>query len=586
MACLAAISATTACFDPDPVPADDSGTTGPGATDDTMPSTSGMVADGSGSSSGGVDGSSGDTSTADPCDEVTCDPNATCDGSSGEAVCTCNPGWEGDGSRCTNIDECADDPCDPNATCMDEPGSFTCTCNPGFTGDGLSCADEDECALGTDDCGPNQLCLNEASGFSCACRPGDGGVPCSPGTILVYDDTNSPGNANLAATSLGYTVNLTASRADFQAAFDAGGYDLIIYDAPGIGVDSADQTRLSNWISGGGRLVFGAYNLNSFAPMQAALGVSVVTYGSPRPVYDAAGAVLSLYDQLESITSPMTTTQDAGDNGDELSLTGPGFVLARLDGPAGPGAIVLTNEHRVIVNGFLPYDIGTADVDMDGTADMVEMYRNQIGLLMRPRVLLYGEAGSDGPQAAARRIGWTSIPMTTGPTFTTAYDAALYDVVVIDVPTGSLPTGVRTRLVSGLAASDRIVLSWWDLESDGALQAALGIGAMSIGMPQDVYDDPSGVVDFFHVFQDVPDPLVPVLDAPGNGFSCTPSGEGSVEAHFESAMGPGAICVTNGGRVIVNGFLPYDLGDADADGDMIRDVEELYENQYYRLMTP
>lgn len=534
-----AVLSTSACFNPtDPPMLGEESSTGMEA-DTTSPSTSsGMVAD---SSSGNPDSSSsGDTSTSMPCAEVTCDPNATCDDATGDAVCTCDPGWEGDGTTCENVDECMDgsSDCDPNATCLDLPGSYACSCNEGFMGDGTSCGDLDECASDMDGCAPNELCLNEAGGVTCACLPGTSGSPCSPGTILVYDDT-SVGNAALAGTSLGYAMNVTTDRGSFQAAFDAGGYDLIIYDAPGSGLDAGDELRLTSWVSGGGRLVFGAYNLESFAPMRASLGVSTVTYDSPRPVHLAVDAVVSLYAQRETITSPMTTTQDAGDNGDELTLTGAGVILARLDGPAGPGAMVLTNGFRVVVNGFLPYDIGNADGDGDGTPDMVEMYRNQIDLLMHPRVLAHGEPGPSGPVAAARRIGWTTIPTTTGPVFNAVYDSGVYDIVVIDLPTTTLPAGVRTRLVSGLAGSDRIIFSWWDLESDAPLAAALGVDVMSIGMPQAVHDEPFGAMDFFHVFQDVPDPLTPTLDAPGNGHSCELTGEGSIEAHFESAMGPG-----------------------------------------------
>jgi hypothetical protein len=78
------------------------------------------------------------------CAVVTCDPNATCDDSSGTGVCTCNAGYEGDGAACANIDECTTmtAACDPHAACIAAEGSYTCQCPAGTDdtmGDGSVC---------------------------------------------------------------------------------------------------------------------------------------------------------------------------------------------------------------------------------------------------------------------------------------------------------------------------------------------------------------------------------------------------------------------------------------------------------------
>jgi hypothetical protein len=81
------------------------------------------------------DGGSGPPPMPMTCADVQCDENATCTDESGDAVCTCNAGYEGDGASCSDIDECAaaQFPCHQYASCDNTDGSFTCTCDEGAT---------------------------------------------------------------------------------------------------------------------------------------------------------------------------------------------------------------------------------------------------------------------------------------------------------------------------------------------------------------------------------------------------------------------------------------------------------------------
>ena len=116
------------------------------------------------------------------CDELECDPNATCSESTGTPKCVCREGFKGDGKTCTDIDECATDNggCASNAACVNQPGGMRCLCNEGLTGDGKSCSviKVNECGdaeLNT--CDPNAQCTDTDDGFSCACSgafSGDG----------------------------------------------------------------------------------------------------------------------------------------------------------------------------------------------------------------------------------------------------------------------------------------------------------------------------------------------------------------------------------------------------------------------------
>ena len=588
-----------------------------GMTDDGGTADGGVDAGADAGSDAGSDGGGGDA--GDPCESAACDENATCSSTSGVAICQCNDGFVGDGetcepetfctegvcgvgtcneeddgysctcpsgyaddgTTCADVDECTagTDDCDPAATCMNTPGAFACSCPTGFGGDGRTCTDLNECAAETDTCTASQLCFNTPGSFSCACRPGTRTAACTPMRVLVYDDDATDSQARDAAESLGYTVQQTTSRAAFQTAFDAGGFDLVIYDAPGFGLDSGDEGRLRSWITSGGQLIFSAYNLQSFPSMQSVLGVSVTSYNSPRAVHRASTAIVDLYAQFAAVPNPIPTARDAGDNGDQLTLTGGGLVLANLDSATGPGAIVLTNAGRVLVNGFLPYDMDTPA--------MTEMYRNQINLLMNPVVLDYHDSSVDAAPMAARRMAWTAVSTTSGAAFAAAYDAGLRDLIVVDVAGLGIPAEVSARLTSGIPAGDRVVFSWWSLNTDPSLQTLLQVGTVSFSAPRPVFPSPGAPVDFFSLAQIVPVPLTTRRDAGDNGDELTPTAaDGFVAGRFTSTAGPGAIAVTRSERVIVNGFLSFDVFDANDDADLLRDMEELYENQFLFLFAP
>ena len=100
----------------------------------------------------------GDSICKPACAIAGCSLDASCDDSSGTAVCTCGPGFEGNGQTCEDIDGCADSPCAANVTCTDTPapgdGYSRGSCPEGYIGSGTVC-DADM----FDDCAPIP-CLN------------------------------------------------------------------------------------------------------------------------------------------------------------------------------------------------------------------------------------------------------------------------------------------------------------------------------------------------------------------------------------------------------------------------------------------
>lgn len=523
-------------------------------------------------------------------DEAICGAG-TCMNTEGSYTCDCPEGTTDDGTTCVDIDECTEDPTVCGAgTCMNLDPGYDCTCPDGFNDDGTTCVDIDECGEGTDTCSDREACLNTEGSFTCECLPGFSGREgaCERGLILAYTDNDDAETAiRAAADTLGHDLSLFRSRPAFQTAFDAGGYDLVIYDTPGSGVNAADETRLTSWLDDGGRLIFAAFNLNSFAGMASALGVSATTFNSPRPIHRANDALIDLYDQFDSIDSPITTTADFIDNGDELTLTGEGQILARFDSATGPGAIARTLDGRVVVNGFLSADIADADGDTDMTVDLIELYRNQINLVMNPIVLTWTrdtEGGASG--ATAKRIQWTSVSTRDEDVFAEVYDAGIADLVAIDESNSDLESEVVVRLNTDVPSDARVVFNYWNLDESVELQTTLEVSTESFGMPRSVVPEASAPANLFSFYQDVPNPLAPegTRFADNGDELMTTADDGFIAGVFDDADGPGAIAVVHDGRVVVNGFLVGNYEGDNNDSDLRLDIEELIENEMYFVL--
>lgn len=206
--------------------------------------------------------------------------------------------------------------------------------------------------------------------------PTDAGVPI--GAVLVYNDSDDT-LADDAVTVLGGTPNLTTSTTAFETAFDAGGFSVVIIDAPYNALSTGMESRLSTFIAGGGRLLFAYWDLDTSPTMRSAFGVSTAEYTTPKPLYKDTSSPVDLFALKQTFPSPLTGAgDDVSDDGDDLTLTGAGFLAARLGSATGPGGIAVVQSGRVIVNGWTPYNFRLIDADGDGIKDVREMWENQL----------------------------------------------------------------------------------------------------------------------------------------------------------------------------------------------------------------
>lgn len=253
---------------------------------------------------------------------------------------------DGDRDGTPDFCDCDSTVCDPNASCAESALGTTCTCDPGWSGDGFSC------------------------------------IRAEFDHILVYYDSFSASTqpAILEAQRRGVRVTGTTSGSEFAAAYDVGDVDLVIIDVPGSSLPGEITSRIPTWIAGGGHLIFSWWDLDTNASLQSSLGLSSVSsFSSPSPIYPSPGADPDFF---VGFPVPLTSSNDAGDNGDVLTPSPGGRIVAGLGSPTGGGIIALTQAERVIVIGFLPWDFQSTDNDADGRRDMSEMYGNMFDFLM------------------------------------------------------------------------------------------------------------------------------------------------------------------------------------------------------------
>jgi hypothetical protein len=219
-------------------------------------------------------------------------------------------------------------------------------------------------------------------------------------TALLYNDCDPALDANCAsipeplrsddaaaALGIGVLYGGNNNQVAFRSLFDAGGFDVIVFESSSRDVDVDTATRLATWVQGGGKIVFSFWDLDNetVGPgLRAALELTTTgSFDTPRSVHTGASAAVDFFDRVETFPSPLGFSNIGIDDGDELATT-TGLVSATFTSATGPGAIVVTNGGNAVVFGFLPIELVYAlvrDGDSDGKPDVEELYTNALGYL-------------------------------------------------------------------------------------------------------------------------------------------------------------------------------------------------------------
>jgi len=282
-------------------------------------------------------------------------------------------------------------------------GACGLSCTAGETACGGSCRDlqTDDANCGT--CGNACTLGQHCTAGVCGCPPG---MSCGP-TALVYSDAASvpyptapealTALGRLKGTGFGPFATISSSGFPaFDAAYDAGGFDLLMFDNTAWGLGDDVVYRLGDWVSCGGRLMINSWTLPALTGLASFLGVTVAnpacypTGITPRPILSDTTAV-NLWSGLASVPSPLTASQPnvwvpycgSAVQTYDLTPTAGGSIAGRFTtAGTGPGAMAVTKNGHVIVSGFFPSDYRGTDGNGNGFPDVQELYENQIAYLV------------------------------------------------------------------------------------------------------------------------------------------------------------------------------------------------------------
>ena len=180
--------------------------------------------------------------------------------------------------------------------------------------------------------------------------------------------------------------------------------------------------------------------------------------------------------------------------------------------------------------------------------------------------------------AALAHIGVDDVVETSPDTFVTDYDAQEWDLLIVDISSGGLSSA--RQAVSARAGGGKLIFNYWALNQDADLQTAFGVSCESITSPPELAPLASVPVDLFALRETFPAPLVPSHDGwNDNGDVLTLTGAGDALVSRHGVTNEAFIVQTNGGSTIVNGFLPSDYVNVDADADGVDDITELFVNE-------
>ena len=230
------------------------------------------------------------------------------------------------------------------------------------------------------------------------------------GTVLLLDGGANSDRALAAVDNLGLDRTVVSSTTALRAELMAGDWHLLVLDVPSIGLDTATVQAIEAHVAGGGLAILSWWELDSSPALRSVFGVASLTdMFVPMQVHawDTGHPIFLT-------PTPVATVPVLGDfwndNGDRLVAAAGATELGGFTGSptSGDAAIILANESRTIVNGFL-YD------DMQHT-EVVALIENQITFMLQAypptvgtRYCTPAMPNSTGSPATIRAVGSCSV---------------------------------------------------------------------------------------------------------------------------------------------------------------------------------
>ncbi len=403
-------------------------------------------------------------------------------------------------------------------------------------------------------------------------------------SMLIFDDTVSSTIAQAAADD-GFWVRPAATGALFATLVDSFEWDIVAVDSSLNLLPPEIGPALSAHVAGGGRAIASYWDLDGSSDAALAsdlrntFGVETATsFSAPQFVYDWTDDGHPVWEEPNTPISISVDSDTVNDNGDQLAPAFGAYAVGGFSSTPFPGAaaVIVGNQCRTIINGFL-------SDDMD-PSDRLEIAQNQVRYLMSRNGTLLLERGPNRRVArrAAERVGETPALARTDAVFVEELATCDFDMVIVDPPCCGLSTDVETALASYVAGGGRVLFSYWDLDSSPSFQSTFGVsGTTDISAPQPVFHWSLGH-PIFTAPNFVSNPISTAEDSfwfdNGDLMTVAPGATGLGGFTASTTVGQAAIILDNGNRTIINGFDYDSMDDCD--------TVDLLENQLVFLSGP
>jgi len=416
--------------------------------------------------------------------------------------------------------------------------------------------------------------------------------------VLVYEDWLTDWQDALNALGVNYTRYTDAQLGDFLTQLNTGTWDLVCITQSNMTALDSHWAEVEAYLDAGGKLIIFNYTMDSvpdatlWAKMGAQWEAEILTAENIQRM-DTAHSVWA-----RSNACPDLIAFDAAlDKGDYVSVDS-SLVRARAvgrqtSGTAAQARLICREDHRTILNSFLPENYEAIDTDTDGIPDIRELMMNEVIYVLNNGwsiLLLDDFTATLNPRFtnALDRLGL----IYTVDTDTTAFLNHLTSgnwalVCVYTAYTGMNPNW--GQLNSYLSAGGRLIVMYWNMNGvpGESLWATMGASWQSdISAAEAVHRWVSGNA-LFQRPEICPDLTSFVDYATDNGDYIQALAGATALAGLQGIPPDptkARVVMRNDGRSILDTFVAVDYGGGggappDVDGDGVTDVTEWMTNQ-------